>query len=297
MNILITGGSGFLGKHLVAHLIKDGYKIIALHRRSNSSELLDDPCVLWVDFDYLKSKFQNLKIDIVLHLATNYGKNEKTSAVIDSNVLLPIKILELAILNKCKLFINTDTYFTKKLFQYKHMHSYIDSKIDFLKWSSLLIQNQIDFRYINFRIEHLYGPNDNEDKFVPIVLKKLVNGENIKLTKGGQLRDFIFVTDVVEAYRVLTKSITKIPFGISEVEVGTGVSTSIYDFVTLAKKLIDSNSTLNFGALEYRNGEIMHSVANNSSLISYGWKPKYTLTEGLELILIEEFRINRKFHL
>jgi len=291
LNILVTGGSGFLGKHLVTALIKDGHRIIALHRRLNSSKLLANPCVFWVEFDYLKLEFENLEIDIVLHLATNYGKNENTSAVLETNL---IKILELAIRHKCKLFINTDSYFTKRLFQYKHLHSYVDSKVDFLKWSSLLIQNESHFKYVNFRIEHIYGPNDNEDKFVPTIMKKLVNEENIDLTKGEQLRDFIFVNDVINAYRFLIKSITQIPFGISEVEVGTGVSTSINNFVTQAKNIINSKSTLNFGALEYRNGEIMNSVANISFLISCGWKPEYTLSMGLELILIEEFGLNRK---
>jgi nucleoside-diphosphate-sugar epimerase len=291
MKILITGGLGFLGSQLIIDLLNDGYKIIALHRRTNFSELLIHPNLTWVNFDFLQDQFKILEIDAVLHLATVYGKNEKSSVIIDSNIVLPIKILELAIKNNCKLFINTDSYFSKEQFKYKHMQTYVKSKFDFLNWAKILVNNCDKIKFVNFRIEHVYGPNDNFDKFVPFIMKKLAINENIYLTKGEQCRDFIFIKDVIDAYKTLLNSFIKVPESFIEVEVGTGILTSIYNFVVLAKEIMGSKSSLYFGALEYREDEIMSSIANNSSLISLGWKSNYTLKQGLKLTIFEDLKL------
>lgn len=291
MKILITGGLGFIGKKLIIDLLNDGNKIIALHRRTNFSDLLIHPNLMWVNFDFLNDQFKILKIDVVLHLATVYGKNEKSSVVIDSNIVLPIKILELAIMNNCKLFINTDSYFSKEQFQCKHMYAYVKSKSDFLNWSKILVNDCDKIKFVNFRIEHVYGPNDNFDKFVPDIMKKLAANEDIFLTKGEQCRDFIFIKDVIDAYKTIINSFIKVPESFIEFEVGSGISTSIYDFVTLAKELMGSKSFLYFGALEYREDEIMSSIANNSSLISFGWKSNYTLNQGLKLTIFKDFKL------
>lgn len=105
----------------------------------------------------------------------------------------------------------------------------------------------------------------------------------IKLTEGSQLRDFIFIDDVVQAFAtVLAK---KEDSEVHEFEVGTGIGTSIKEFVSRTKSISCSASQLEFGALSYRKNEIMSAIANPNPLYDIGWKPKVDLNEGISKII------------
>ena len=68
---------------------------------------------------------------------------------------------------------------------------------------------------------------------------------------------------------------------INAFEVGTGTATSIAGFVKIVKKQTNSQTELKFGALPYRENEIMEAKADPSSLIEYGWKPTFSLEKGI----------------
>jgi nucleoside-diphosphate-sugar epimerase len=136
------------------------------------------------------------------------------------------------------------------------------------------------------KIFHMFGPNDNPSKFIQNILIRLLNNERfINLTPGNQKRDFIFVDDVVNAYRVLLEKSEVIQDKFSQFEVGTGVGTSLKKMLGLALRLTNSKSELRFGALDYREGEIMKSKANIGSLVHLGWLPNYTLADGLKITI------------
>ncbi|MBD3646560.1 MAG: NAD-dependent epimerase/dehydratase family protein, partial [Pseudomonadales bacterium] len=125
---------------------------------------------------------------------------------------------------------------------------------------------------------HVYGPDDNEQKFVPAIVRRCLAGESIDLTSGQQRRDFVYVDDVVEAICLIVES--RLSEGYHHFDVGSGELTSIREFVEAINKTCGGQGTLNFGALEARVGEPEYS-ADTSRLRDVGWNPRTSLGEGL----------------
>ena len=105
------------------------------------------------------------------------------------------------------------------------------------------------------------------------------------------MRDFIFVSDAVSTIRLILDKADLSP-GFENHEVGSGQGKSVREFVEYVKQAASSSTRLNFGALPYRQGEIMHSVANNSSLTSLGWKVLVPWQEGVDRLLESIRRTN-----
>ena len=91
-------------------------------------------------------------------------------------------------------FINTDTYYNSR------MNKYSFFKKQFLR-DSLILCKLNKIKYINVKLFHLFGPNDNYDKFLIFIINNLKkNTEVINLTSCEQKRDFIYIDDVVKLY-------------------------------------------------------------------------------------------------
>ena len=145
---------------------------------------------------------------------------------------------------------------------------------------------------INLRLEHVFGPNDGENKFVTSLIRSFYNKKNsIELTDGKQKRDFIYVDDVVRAFiLVLLRHNVK---GFKEYEVGSGESIELKKFCLELTKAFDvSPSILNFGKLEHRMNEIMDSSADISSLKSIGWQPKWDLASAMSDFAKKQLPLN-----
>jgi len=289
--ILLTGATGFIGSHLLGELIVNDYEVVILVRKESNFWRINQIknysiFELENDLSNLDELFHKHRISAIVHLATEYGRNSDYSKVIKTNLLLSVRLVELAIINEVELFINTDT-FSSKFPESIYLKNYISSKIFFKNYLSS-IKN---IKVANMQLEHVYGENDSEGKFFNYLLKKLMNGnEVIELTEGSQKRDFIYVKDVVSAYISVLKS--KNDFQFMEFEVGTGNSIRVRDFVTELHKNFKSNSKLIFGAIPTRSDEIEDSRADISSLREIGWKSKYSLEQSFEII--QTFMINKR---
>jgi nucleoside-diphosphate-sugar epimerase len=133
------------------------------------------------------------------------------------------------------------------------------------------------------RLEHVYGPNDSNQKFINNVLEKLKkNLEKIDLTLCQQKRDFIYVDDVVNAFSTVTDNLDRFLSGFYQIGVGTGRSISIEEFLLKAKLIYKSKSHLNFGAIPYCKNEIKKSKADNSFLTKLGWHPFHLIEDGIK---------------
>lgn len=283
--IALTGATGFVGRHLLAALLDSGQSVVALHRRSFVDNLPSHPKLTWEHLDTIKQSFESHQFDAIFHLATAYGVGHSNAEVVDANITMPLRLLELATEHACPLFVTTDTFFAKPEFDYPHMQSYVVSKRQFETWARLMSENATATKIVNARLEHVYGPGDGPQKFVPHVLAKLLAGEHLALTPGDQLRDFVHVDDVVKAYLTILQGMDALPPGFTEAQVGTGEAVTVRYFVETAQALCHSSSVIEFGAHPHRNREIMCSQADTRVLRELGWQAHHGLSAGINAVL------------
>ncbi len=182
--------------------------------------------------------------------------------IIEANCILPIRLLHFGQENKVPCFINTDTVLDKRI------NAYSLSKSQFKEWLEFYSTHM---ESVNMEIEHFYGPHDDDSKFVAFIIDKLLaNAHQIDLTLGEQKRSFIYIDDVVEAFlRVIELSDT-FHRGFHSFQVASANSIQIKELVLLAKRLAGNTKTsLNFGAIPYRENEIMELSLDTSGLGTY----------------------------
>jgi len=289
--IVLTGVTGFLGSHLATSLVARGCEVFGLKRRSSSLQRIMGilPKIRLVDVE--DANFDELfrdhgKVDAIIHTATSYGRNnESVTEIFAANTEFPLRLLDAGSRAGVHAFMNTDTILDK------YLNLYAFSKNQLLEWGRFFaLQKKITFW--NLRLEHFYGAGDDATKFTAnIVNSCLSNSPEIRLTLGEQRRDFIYIDDVVSAYLVLLDHIGNAPPALREFDIGSGSSISIRDFVETVKRLTGSSTHLNFGALPYRDGEVMHSVANVESLLELGWQCRHSIEAGLRKLIDMERNI------
>jgi len=280
MKILLTGGTGFLGSNILRRLLGLGHELFCIKRETSSLERVKifKHKIKWFnvetsDFDEIISSY---KIEGIIHCATDYGRKQfDPIQTIETNLILPLKLLHAAANNNVLVFINTDTVLDKRV------DTYSLSKRQFSEW---LEKYSNDIITVNVALEHFYGPFDNDSKFVSYVIRKMLgNEDSIDFTLGLQKRNFVYIEDVIDAFIVLLNNINKLDNSFHNFEVGTEDSVTIKDFVGLVKKLCNNNTTdLNFGAINYRENEVMNTNTNTDKLKSLGWFPRFSLEDGLK---------------
>lgn len=282
--ILVTGATGFLGSQILQKLLSAGYTPLVLIRPTSNiwriKSIISQCEVFTLDKDgeNIKELFDLHSITSIIHTATEYGREKPLSALLKTNVIFPIQLIEYGLNKDLKLFINADTFFAKPQFEQDYLNQYTDSKRileGLLKGLSALVAIR------NVRLEHIFGENDSESKFVTAILNKLMRNEaEILLTDGSQKRDFVYIEDAAEAFVQILQNANH-SNGYLEFQVGRGESISVRSFVEEMASLTGSKSTLKFGAMQNRIGEISDSFADLSELTKIGWKPRYDVSSAI----------------
>lgn len=289
-HILLTGASGFLGSALAKYLAECEGKVSLLLRQKSRIDHLKglessfEICRFQKDLD-IKEFVARIKPDVVVHTACAYGRNGETELeMLDANVRFGLNILQSLVDNKkSATFINTGTVLAPEVSTYALM------KDQFAQIARAVATKSQDIKFINVRLQHMYGPGDDRSKFATHVLHACKKNEpELKLTAGEQKRDFIYIDDVVSAYATLLKCEEKLE-PIDDIEIGSGTAPSVRNFVEKIHKLTGSNTKLLFGALPYRSNEAKHCQADISRLANLGWKPMYDLEAGLKKMIELEF--------
>lgn len=301
IKILVTGGAGFIGSHIVDLLISEGLHVVVIDNLSTGKKENLNPKVKFYKVDIRDRKkineiFTSEKFDFVSHQAAHASVRESVEDPLydaEVNILGSINILQACLKNKVKKIVFASTggalYGDAKILPTPE--DYPAQPCSPYGVAKLSVENYLHYykkiqnlNYITLRYANVYGPRQDpfgEAGVVAIFSQKLISGNQPIINGDGkQTRDFVYVEDVAQANLLALKS------DISEgaFNVGTGKETSINDLFKLMVKISKRKVKEVHGP--ERLGEQRTSALDFSKIKEkLGWQPKIELKEGLKKTL------------
>ncbi|APY59662.1 CDP-paratose synthase [Salmonella enterica] len=277
MKILIMGAFGFLGSRLTSYF-ESRHTVIGLARKRNNEATINN--IIYTTENNWIEKIVEFEPNIIINTIACYGRhNEPATALIESNILMPIRVLE-SISSLDAVFINCGTSLPPNT----SLYAYTKQKANEL---AAAIIDKVCGKYIELKLEHFYGAFDGDDKFTSMVIRRCLSNQPVKLTSGLQQRDFLYIKDLLTAFDCIISNVNNFP-KFHSIEVGSGKAISIREYVETVKNITKSNSIIEFGVVKERANELMYSCADIAELEKIGWKREFSLVDALTEIIEEE---------
>jgi UDP-glucose 4-epimerase len=296
MKILVTGGAGFIGSHIVDRLIEENHKVVVVDNLSTGNRDNLNKKAEFLKKNICDKKladvFKKEKFDYVFHLAAQIDvrksvENPQKSAT--DNILGSLNILESCKEYKIKkiIFASTGGAIYGDADIIPTPESYLENPLSPYGIEKLSVDKYLNYYYkvfklpyISLRLGNVYGPRQNskgEAGVVAIFIDKMMRGESPVINGAGRnTRDFVYVEDVVEANILAMKSKKTGVYNI-----GTGKETNINTIFRNLKKLLNSDYKEIHG--EAKQGEQKKSCLDNrKAKKDLSWKPKIKIEEGLQ---------------
>jgi len=289
MKILVTGGAGFIGSHLVDELIKRRYSVVILDNLSEGKKENIHAKARFYKINIcsnLEPIFRQEKPGIVFHLAAQKNvrksledpiKDAKTNILGTLNLLKHCENIKKFIFSSSggAIYGNTKNLPTPETEVPNPLSPYGVAKLAVEKYLHALRVSHVSLRYAN-----VYGPRQDpwgEAGVIAIFINKIKNNQKpIIFGNGKQTRDYVYVTDVVSAN---IKAMQKNIFG--EINIGTGKETSVNQLL----KLIDQKAKAEH--IKAVAGEVQRSCLDiKKAKKILGWQPKIKLEDGIKNLLI-----------
>ena len=296
--ILLTGGTGFIGSHLAERLLEEGNNLIILKRSFSDTWRIDhlikeypnERLILFnVDGEDLMDIFKNFNIEGIFHLAAAYIKNpshEDIMTTIRTNIEFPTELLNLAVNNYVKYFINSGTFFEYSL---KNLPLTEDSEIDSLNFystSKIAFEDilkyyckEYDISCATLKLYTPYGPRDDENKIIPYLILSSLRGEDVNINNPHNRLDIVHVYDIIDAYLKLKNNILDLE-KYESFNVARDINYSIDELYSSIK--------FNLGLEEERDlkEKEIPMFSDPSKIKKFlGWEPKININKGIEITI------------
>jgi len=298
VKVLVTGGSGFIGSHVVEHYHQNAEVVVLDNFRSgNAANLKGLNCTLVEGSIADRSVLDHVMagVDVVIHLAALVSVPESVVSpreTVDLNVMGLLNVLESArghgVRKLC--LASSAAVYGERPEQPKRedmvpdpRSPYAITKLDGEYYCALYAREgwlpTACLRFFN-----VFGPRQNPRSAyaaaVAVFLQCAREGRPVVIHgDGGQTRDFVYVKDVVSALAFAAES----PRVTGVFNVGYGAALSILDLAREIVRLTGSRSEIVFEPP--RAGDIRHSTADPSRLMAAGWKPSHSVSGGLSELI------------
>ena len=296
MKVLVTGGAGFIGSHIVDRLAEEGHQVVVVDNLATGSRRNVNRAASLYKTDIqgwrLERIFRNERPNVVLHLAAQVNvRRSVEDPVFDAqvNVLGTMNVLQQAVRHGVRKVVFSSSggaiYGEQELGPAPESHAtnpmspYGISKLcgeHYLFYFQRLSGIQV----VSLRHANVYGPRqdpDGEAGVVAIFIRQMLNNQQPIINGNGrQTRDFVYVDDVVEANLAAMGQDSQGVYN-----VGTGTETSVNELFRMLSELTGMGCKEVHGPAKA--GEQNRSVVDASRLKQeLGWEPKVSLAEGLK---------------
>jgi nucleoside-diphosphate-sugar epimerase len=288
--ILVVGGTGFLGYHLSKKCLKLGWKVTSLStKKPKKKRFLKNVNYIFCDISKKNSlkKISKKNFTFVVNFG-GYVDHSNAKKTFNSHFIGVVNLSNFFLKKNLQAFIqigsggeygnkaspHTEDNLSKKAPKSNYY------KAKFLATNYLLsLFKEKNFPATILRLYQAYGPKQDLNRFIPIIIDGCIRNKEFPCSEGNQFRDFIYVDDVVDA---IIKSLKSNNTKGEILNIGTGKPKKIKNIINSIKNKIKKGRPL-FGKILLRKDEKMKFYPNiNKSKKIINWYPKVNFQTGLE---------------
>ena len=284
-NILIIGGTGFIGYHLAKKCLRKNFKVTSISKNQPKKiRFLKKVKYIICDINNKKilTKINN-NFDYVVNLG-GYVDHKNKQETYRSHYLGLKRLTKIFIKKKIKKFIQIGSsmeYGRVKSPQKENFKCYPESIYAISKFLStkhlITLYKKKNFPAVILRLYQVYGPNQDKNRLIPIIIDSCKNNKSFPCSSGVQLRDFLFVDDLIDAIlRCLDRKVEgKI------INIASGKIIQVKKIINQIVNFYKAGKPL-FGSIKLRNEEMLRVYPSLLSARKFlGWKSKVSFGKGI----------------
>lgn len=295
--VLVTGGAGFIGANLVRKLIEKGEKVHILQKKESDLWRIESIKTKLAihetslnDKEKLRELLNKIKPEVIYHLAAHgaYAQQKDIDKIIKTNIFGSFNLILASRDIPYRVFINTGSSAEYGIKNRPMKESDFCKPVSFYaasKLSATLLGQVFAKRYdkpiVTLRPFSVYGPYEDNRRFIPTVINSILRGKKLYLTKRQVRHDYVYVEDAVSAY-IKTAQLGKKLKG-KVINIGTGKEYTNREIVKLIEKISEKKAKIGEKIYPARSWDNKHWVADNTFAKKIlNWEPKYSLKQGLQ---------------
>lgn len=285
MTVLITGATGFVGSHVARLLVEKDQKVHAIVRETSRLDRMSDirdRVRLWVgdlrDREWVRATVSEIEPKLCVHTAwyAEPGRYLDAMENVDS-LAATVELARCLFEGSCRTLVVTGTCLeTVRDESGRAQTLYAACKLAAFDVVERMAR-QCSRELVWARLFYQFGPWEDPRRLVPVVIRGLLRGDEVPITSGVQMRDFLTIEDVAGALWALGQNPETGAF-----DIGSGRAVAVRDVVETIAEEIGRPDLVRVGVLPDRPGDPEVLRANPERLEKIGWRPRYSLHEGLQ---------------
>lgn len=297
MTVFVTGAYGFIGSHLVRRLFTLGHAVHVLVKPSSNPWRLKDirsriiiHTTRMTDIRALTLLLKKLEPSAIYHVAAHgaYANQTDYDAMVRVNTMGTLTLLEASLEVPYEVFVNIGSsaeYGMKSKPMNEHDLLEPQSVYAATKASGTLLcqvfAKLYDKPIVTIRPFTVYGPYEEAFRFIPTVIRSIIAGQRVMLTKKTLRHDYVYIDDMVDACLIALKKGSTLMGTICNV--GTGVEYTNAQVVQMLFRIAKKTVPIEAGMYNPRQWDSPHWVADISETKRLlRWEAKTPLTQGLQ---------------
>jgi UDP-glucose 4-epimerase len=303
MRVVVTGGAGFIGKHLLDWLVADGHDVMAIDDLSRgkaehvpslvSLQLAD---LSQISAANLGRQFEAFDAEAVVHLAGVHfipeclRNPERTFAINTKSTHTLIEAVQLSAVSRVVLASTMDVYAAKD-----RVHSEADppEPSNIYGLTKALSEQLLEYAVrvgacqsgVALRLANVYGPNETNPHIIPDALKRILERTAPSLVMGylGAVRDFVYVKDIARAFGI---AVTRASPGFCALNAGTGHAVPVRTVVHILQELLKDDRPVHEDVKAFRTFDRVSLTPSVDAIEQVlGWCAETRIADGLEAVV------------